>query len=387
MIDLVGWLVRVRRLFLVAQGVLLTVAFATGERPIAGLVLLGIFATVELVRSWAGWSPSAAVHLTVDVLGLSALIGAWGEPHQPLQVFYLVDVALLATFVPVARAWNATGLAIVGQTLALVVPALLGTMATPEPPLHLAAHAATFALGAVAITLFLGGVADANRSQAAALREAEEGRERAARLAAIGTLAAGVAHELATPLGSVELLAEEIATDPEALPELRRQLVRCRAILDRMLARGTASDGRTDRIDLRVGEWVDEWRRASPTVPITLSAAGCDRPVLGAPDGWRAALWTVLDNARTAGPPIRVSVVTVDGGIEVAVDDDGPGIDPDLAARAGEPFLTRWPGGTGAGLGLYVARTFARGAGGDLRLERRPERGTRAILSLVGEEP
>lgn len=387
MTDLVGWLVRVRRLFLTAQAILLFVAFLTGERPVAGLVLLAVFTAIELGRATLRLPWSAAVHAAIDLVALSALVGAWGEPHVPLQVFTLVEVALFATFVPLSLAWKATSLAVAGQTLALGVPALAGTMHTPEPPLHLAAHAATFALGAAALTWFLGGVAEANRAQAAALHEAEQGRERAARLAAIGTLAAGVAHELATPLGSVELLAEEIGTDPAALPELRRQLGRCRGILDRMLARGSASTGRTEHLDDRVSDWVDEWRRASPAVPVTLSVLPCPQPVRGAPDGWRAALWTVLDNARTAGPPVSVSVVPHATGVRVTVDDAGVGIDPEVALRAGEPFLSRWPGGSGAGLGLYVARTFARDSGGDLQLERRSERGTRAILSLAGEDP
>jgi signal transduction histidine kinase len=80
---------------------------------------------------------------------------------------------------------------------------------------------------------------------------------------------------------------------------------------------------------------------------------------------------------------VRVRLLPTEGGVRVLVEDSGPGIEPELAARVGEPFLTGWPSGKGAGLGLYVARTFARAARGDLRLEPCEGRGTRAILELA----
>lgn len=388
---LTGWLVQVRRLTLGAQAVLLLVAFATKERPWAGLGLLGLFAGAELVRSaLLPGRGSARLHALIDGLGLFLLIAAWGEPHQPLTVFYLVIAALFAAFSTRTEAWTAAGLAIVGQTAALLAPPLLGLAVHAEPPVHLLAHSATFALGVLAVAHFLGAVAEASRQQEQALRRADEDRERTARLAAIGTLAAGVAHELATPLGSVALLAEEIALDPGALPVLKAELARCRSILDRMLARGSAGEGCTVGLPEQVASWVEEWQRASPGVEVALRCpepARCQGALAGGPDGWRAALWTVLDNAKTAGPPVRVAVLPWERGVRVEVEDHGPGIEPELAARVGEPFLTRWPSGKGAGLGLYVARTFARAARGDLRLEPRPEGGARAILSLVRDTP
>lgn len=380
MVDdrLLDWLLRVRRLVLLSQSVLLGVAFATGERPVAALVVTLVVGVAEAARGVAGWRGSSVL----DALALTALTTAWGEPHQPLQVFWLVGVALFATFATREEARLATAVAIAGAMVAIVLPSLAGFAASAEPPLHLAAHALTFAFGAVALDHFLGGVAGASRASAAALRKAEEDRERAVRLSALGRIAAEVAHELATPLGSVELLAEEATADPSVVPEIRSQLARCRAILDRMLARGEPVEGTTEGLDERVREWVSAWRVASPDVPVDLDVALVCGALRGSPDGWRAVLWTLLDNAKRAGPPIRVAVAPAGDGARIVVADAGEGIDPTVASRIGEPFVSGWRTGGGSGLGLYVASAFAREAGGALSVGRAAG-GTEAVLVLV----
>jgi two-component system sensor histidine kinase RegB len=382
--QLLPWLHRVRGLTALGQGVLLAVAFGTGERPIAGLWLLAALGVVEGVRIALRLVAAPLAHVIVDVLTIGAFVFAWAEPHQPLEVFWLVLVALVATFEPAPRAWGVTAFAILVAVASLVLPGLVGFSAHGESTVHLVAHAATFGLGAVAITGFLSAIADASRRQSLALTDAEEQRDRAARLAAVGTLAAGVAHELATPLGSIGLLAEEIAHDPSALPGLQAQLARCRTILDRMLARGAGSDGRTAPVDGLVASWVEQWRHGNPGTPLVCETQPVPA-VRGGADGWRAALWTVLDNAKRAGPPIHVQLAPGAAGAVLLVDDHGPGVSAEVARRVGEPFLTRWRGGGGAGLGLYVARTFAVDAGGELTLEPRTEGGTRARLVMAAE--
>jgi signal transduction histidine kinase len=67
--------------------------------------------------------------------------------------------------------------------------------------------------------------------------------------------------------------------------------------------------------------------------------------------------------------------------------DQGSGMAPDVLARAGEPFFTTKPVGSGFGLGVFLARTFAERWGGTLRLDSTPLRGTRATLWLPAAGP
>ena len=72
--------------------------------------------------------------------------------------------------------------------------------------------------------------------------------------------------------------------------------------------------------------------------------------------------------------------------VEIVVEDQGPPVPPERLARAGQPFYSAWPGRKGAGLGIYVARTFARAAGGELTLQACELRGVRATLTMALEQ-
>ncbi len=398
------WLSQARRGIVVAQLLLLAIArFGTDVRVSlpAVLAVLGVVVAVDVFeRARLAHRPAAPwlvlAHAAFDLAALTAILLLTGGAQNPLQAFYLVEVALLAIVLPGGWAWTATataiGLQAVATLLALDIPGL-----DEEPHHHighLAGHVLAFDLAAVAVTAFVGRLSEQLREREEALRASEGDRARGEKLAALGTLAAGTAHALGTPLGAIELLAEEMAADlpggapgREAHPELVAQVRRCRAILDRMLAGDEGASGRTERIGEHVAAWVDTWRAAqAPAVRVEVAAEPLVEAVRGAEDGWRDATWTVLDNARTAGEPIRVVVRRVEDRVEVTVEDAGPAVPPERLSRAGQPFFSAWPGRKGAGLGIYVARTFARAAGGDVVLEPGASAGARAVLAMAVEE-
>jgi signal transduction histidine kinase len=151
-----------------------------------------------------------------------------------------------------------------------------------------------------------------------------------------------------------------------------------------MLAGDGGADGTTDRVGERVAGWVEAWRAGQPgAVQLEVDGASVLATVLGGEEGWRDAMWTLLDNARAAGEPIRVMTRRDGDRVLVTIEDSGPQVPPERLARAGQPFFSAWPSRKGTGLGLYVARTFARAASGDVLLEPCPEGGARAILTMV----
>jgi len=388
------WLAQARRGLVGAQALLLALAVAGSpvRLPYAPLVALLaailVADAVESVRLARRPATTATVHVHIafDLAALTGILLLTGGAENPLQAFYLVDVALLAIVLPTRGAWLTTGAAIALQAVAvLVAPDLPGLDEEPHEHLsHLLGHVLAFDIAAIAVTAFVGRLS-------AALRASEADRARNEKLAALGTLAAGTAHALATPMGAIELLAEEAALDVPAgaaghqsLTTLRGEVRRCRLILDRMLAGDEGADGETAAIGERVREWVEDWRKAqNDDVRLDLAITGEGLTVRGGEDGWRDALWTVLDNARTAGEPLSVRLASPQPTqIHLLVEDGGPPVSTDDLARAGQPFFSGWRGRKGTGLGLFVARTYARAAGGDLVLTAR-ETGVRATLVMV----
>lgn len=401
----VRWLSQARRGFLAAQALLLVLTrLGTDVRlPLLPLLgVLGLIVVIDLIeRARVARRPATSAlvlaHASFDLASLTLILLLTGGAQNPLQAFYLVEVALLAIVLPRGQAWAATAAALGLQALATAfAPDVPGLDDEPHHHLaHLAGHVLAFDLAAVAITAFVGRLSAQLRARDEALRASEQDRARSERLAALGTLAAGTAHALGTPLGAITLLAEEMAADlPPAVPgheahaELVGQVRRCRAILDRMLTGDEGSTGRTEAVGERVMAWVEGWQLAQGE-GLTVAAAVDPLPVVvrGAEDGWRDALWTLLDNARAAGGPLTLSALQVGATVELSVVDQGAPVPAERLARAGQPFYSAWPNRKGAGLGIYVARTFARAAGGELTLQACDTRGVRATLTMQVERP
>jgi two-component system, NtrC family, sensor histidine kinase PilS len=196
------------------------------------------------------------------------------------------------------------------------------------------------------------------------LRRMEEVVSRNERLAAVGRLAAGVAHEIRNPLaaisGSIELLQQTAAADREStelMGIVLREVTRLNTLISELLE--FARPRRPDPQRLDVGATVQEMLRVFENDKHLQGA----RVELSAPQSvWidadaaqlRQLVWNLLRNAAEATPsgqPISVEVAP-DGGdwARITVRDRGPGISPEHRARMFEPFFSTKEGGTGLGL-------------------------------------
>ncbi len=386
------WLGLARRVTLAAQALIMIAAEAGTELHLHSPALLFV------VTAWAVWdlgqaawlrrrlAPGRVVLATagVDLGALTAILALSGGPHHPLLFGYLAWIALLAMVLPATQAWLATGLAIILEGAVVWEPSsgdgFAGVVMTPT---HLLSDVVTFDVSAVTITWVVTRLSAALRQRSLAELEAQRRLASAERLAALGTLAAGVAHELGTPLGTIQLLAERArqrAPDEDGaqqLGTLLEQVARCRSILDRLRGRDAPS-GPDASLDLPL--WITEWRRGQEGIEVR--SPDPFEPVLvqGAPESWRAALWVAMDNALRAGARrITVSAHLSPEQVEVHVEDDGHGLSAEDAAHVGEPFWTGW-GGTG--LGLFVARSFAQSVGGDVIVEPNEAGGARTRLLI-----
>jgi signal transduction histidine kinase len=197
-----------------------------------------------------------------------------------------------------------------------------------------------------------------------------------------------VAHDLRTPITSLRLRAEfieEEETKAKFLETLAELQAMAEAVL--ALARGDAETEPTRPTDVAaLTESIVEDAAAngkhvkfenSPSVTLRCR-----------PFALRRALSNLIDNATFYGHSASARVEILADEVRIVIDDNGPGIPAGELERVFEPFVrlesSRSRATGGAGLGLAIARTIARGHGGDVRLENRPEGGLRAILTMPG---
>lgn len=233
----------------------------------------------------------------------------------------------------------------------------------------------------------------------------------AERLVSLGRVAQGVAHELNTPLATIRTLATDMR---EALGDLRRsedlerrelmlsdldesaELVRDETerlgrITQALLAGGDLVRANiADAVPLssvvqRARAIVTAGRREAVVLDIDRGVE--DLTVWADPDRLMQVLVNLLQNASDAvrevgGQSVVVRATVNDGFVEIAVQDDGPGLAPEVLAHLFEPFTTTKPPGEGTGLGLYTSYMLVQGMGGELTLKNGPEGGVVATVRL-----
>jgi two-component system NtrC family sensor kinase len=227
-------------------------------------------------------------------------------------------------------------------------------------------------------------------------RERDERLLRADRVATMGTLAIGLAHELSTPLGIIVGRTEQLLTRFSEDERARRSVKSVLEQAERIekvirgflgLARGgVPSLRRASPWDVVTGATsLVEHRYAKSGVSLTIDAVH-DLPFISCDLGlMEHALVNLLLNSCDAckgGGEVKVTIGSDEAGVAFTVEDDGHGITDADAARATEPFFTTKPVGTGTGLGLAIANEIVKSHRGSLSIGPRAPRGTRARLLL-----
>ncbi|HEY5938983.1 MAG TPA: ATP-binding protein, partial [Kofleriaceae bacterium] len=214
------------------------------------------------------------------------------------------------------------------------------------------------------------------------------------RLASLATMAAGAAHELSTPLGTVALAAKEleralVTADPVLAADarlIREQVGRCRTILEQM-AQGAGTVGESVA-SCTVGELLEETLvgiREAPTVHRDMPGELAKSALRLPPRAVSQALRSLVTNAQDASPANAAVVVAVRrerDTLSLTIRDRGAGMPSDVLARIGEPFFTTKAPGRGMGLGLFLARAVIEGVGGTLQIDSTAGGGTEVRVTL-----
>jgi signal transduction histidine kinase len=325
-----------------------------------------------------------------------AAIPVVGEPDATVFGTYMVRP------LPSIRTWRLIVSLLVGATVLLVATATYSIVTLSRGATRLRQS-----LDALATDLRasvprpqvreLGEIAEGIAALAEKLAEARSKEETMARelagrerLAALGRVTAGVAHEVRNPLASIKLrldLAAAAAKLPPAVEEAVAHAASEIARLDRLVADLLFVAGRSvgPKATLDVAELAQ--RRAEALTPwasehhVELEITGSGAAAIDS-DSMARAIDNLLRNAIEAsasGDTVAVRVNSESGRVVVAVEDRGAGVKPDRVSELFEPFFTTKPDGTG--LGLAISRAIARGHGGDLVYAREGAM-TRFVLSI-----
>lgn len=369
--------------------------------PLPLLPIAGLFAAlalsnllVERLGSFDRAQLTGAVIL-FDVGLLTALLSLTGGPANPFTILFVVQVMLTAVMSTQRWTWGIVAASSLGFGLLFWVSAPLPPELGGHPhtsgsySIHLRGMWVAYVLGASAVALFVSRLSDA-------LRLERERQERASRLLGLAALAAGAAHEIGNPLGTIRLAAddleEELRDRQDAAGLIKdvqligEELGRAKAVLDRMAAaagelRGEAPQRSSARAVLERAVQL-----AGDGAPVKLELDEALPQVRWPAQATAQALCQLVRNAILASPQgaqVLLRARPHDFGVELQVIDRGRGIAPELLPRVGEPFFTT-RGGQGTGLGVFVARSLIEQLGGELRLDSKIGVGTTATLFLPG---
>ena len=325
---------------------------------IAASAWLNIFLTIRFPFQRALGEAEAAGYLAYDILQLTALFALTGGVENPFALLYLAPVTISASVLTLRSTVGLAALTVLCVSAMAVVHLPL-----PWRPEEAFALPREYVFGVWAALVlgvgFTGGYAWRIASERARMSQALTATNLALaheqRLSALGGLAAAAAHELGTPLATIQLTASEMAADlaeDEAAYEDARLLVsqaqRCREILRRLTAHGDEGDEVHNRLTLSglLEEASDSYQDIGPCITPLLEpkTPGDAPPELKRRPEMIYGLRNIIENATEfAVAQVTVAARWDSENLEITVEDDGPGFSPDIMARLGEPYVTTRP--------------------------------------------
>lgn len=392
---------------------------------LAVMALYGVFHVLVWLRLRQGNGASAReffLHLCIDVLALAALFYYSGGSANPFVSLFLLPLMIVAITLPRSYVWAMALMTLACYSLLMVVHVPLdsavmhgndmqaGMMAGHNMSGHsmhggamsgdtssgFAMHVLgmwfSFLLGVGVILFFVVSLAEELRRRDRHLAEIREKNMRDEHVIALGTMAAGAAHELGTPLATMAVLTKEMTREYAGQPELvaqlallRSQVDRCKASLSQISANAgqfRAEGGRGEQLDAYLEQLLSQWRTLHADTEVELSMQGSQpAPKLVVDETLNQAIINLLNNAVDSSPEkIQLKISWTADTLNVLICDFGEGVSPEIMPELGRPSFTTKK--EGHGLGLFLAQAVIRRLGGEVHIANRPEGGADVSISL-----
>lgn len=349
-------------------------------------VALNLGVGVAAQRTTHPWAP--AIVLGAVTLQLGGLLHFTGGVVNPFAVLLIAPAVLAAA---TTKTLEALGVALLAYAVILALAFWSWDLpwrdggVLPLPTLYRIACAVALGAGVGFTAAYAWRASIESERMELALNVARSVLTREQQLSALGALAAAAAHELGTPLATIQIVAKEMGRGAtgslkEDAELLVSQAERCREILRRLTETPETDDAMHSRLSLL--SFINEVVEPHAGGLVRVEGVVTGPPGAAAPEIRRMpeilhALTTLIDNAADfARSEVLVRVAFDERSISVEVRDDGPGFAADILSRLGQPYVTSRPKGensrtghAGMGLGVFIAKTLLERSGAVVHFE------------------
>lgn len=427
------WLFVLRNLMIIGEGLIIFISLYGLDIPLREVPLWAILTLLSIFNWWTWLRLSTRepisenelfIQLSCDVLAITAILYFTGGATNPIAWFFLLPLIIAATVLPQEYTWYmvmfTTGCYTMLMAYYQPLPDLQpfdvslpkdhglralhdmhATMSRHELDLHVFGMWFGFVFSAVMVAYFVVEMAKNLRARERSLAEEREQSLRNERVVALGTLAAGAAHEMGTPLGTMAILIGEIESECDPVDGnelaikmkiLKEQVSRCKQALSVMSASAgeiRAESGHLMPLTTYLDDVVRSWKQQLRGVKLDYRKAGPEPiPEFLAEQTLTHALVNILNNAAEVSTDGLSLHVRWDYRVVILrILDTGPGIPPDIFRQLGkEPISTK---DNGLGVGLFLAFSTIHRLGGVIEMtarERQLGTCTRIELPVVAQK-
>ena len=355
---------------------------------VAILILVNIYTWVRSNHSVDTNNVEIFSLLLIDVAALSALFYFAGGATNPFVSMYLLPLAIGAVLLSQIWVWL---LAIISMSaysyLMWVFPNQHAHHSDQSFNLHILGMWVSFVLSAVVIAYFVVRMRSALQKKDELLIAAREQQIKDEKLVSLGALAASTAHEMGTPLGTIQLIISDLEENKISQNEIEillEQITRCKEALAEMSTSAgvlnVEGEGITDFEEF-ITQLIDQWKVKRPDINSTIHIQGLAKAGIVAGNTVSKALKNLLDNAADASPDdVVVSAIWEDNEAVITISDKGKGLDEKLIADIGVKTFSTKP--DGIGIGAFLAHEIIQRLGGVVKLNNKTSGGLETVITL-----
>ncbi|MGD2118349.1 MAG: ATP-binding protein [Chromatiales bacterium] len=364
---------------------------------IASLALFNLLSLWRFDKKFPVTEFEIAVHLIIDSSALAALLYLSGGSTNPFVSLFLVPIALSASFLTFRYVAAIAIFCIAAYSFLMSNHVHLSSSHGRfggDFNLHIFGMWVNFILSAIVTMLFVTSLAKSARQRDRQLAESEQQLLKNEHIVAMGTLAAGTAHEIGTPLSNIGMMADELHDSPQDVElvkefstAIKQQQQLCKTQLQKLTQTSEQlTDSASSRMPLLhfITDIINRWSAMRPDIRLdTKIDIGADMIVR--PDQTIAqAIINLLNNAADASvlnrqPKVGITASTTEDNLLIHIDDHGQGFTEEQLEMAGDiSFSTK---AEGLGIGLILSHATLRRYDGSLTIQRVPG-GVRSTVNI-----